>query len=360
MGRIDFLLLALLGLGLAGCDVFDEDSEINSNIVEVRQCCPQHDLFDRGYYAYVSWSRDGLFAMNPLRRLVLDESFRVVEDNSLTSPSRGFYAHAAESGESVLYVRSNWADGSAGALHEFDTAAGTSRLLVDSTRNVSSAVYLPAGPLGGAGRLVYYAYGHYSQTGGDPEQVPGYYLLDPATGRDSLVLRHTTPLGPSETVNGFDLSPDGRTLLFPISRERQREGFVERLPPIIGRYDLAGGAAARVDTLGVAFDPSEQRVNGLWLRYSPNGDRVLYVHFPYGAWRAAGAANDVSEVGVLDAQTWQKRVLDVNTEAGGHSVQLTADWSPDGRHIAYSSAVVDLPGSGVSGAYSVYVLKDVN
>lgn len=210
--------------------------------------------------------------------------------------------------------------------------------LRDSTYNISSAVYWH----GDDNRIIYYSYGN------EQGLEAGYYLLDKTTGEDSLLYAHRSPLGAGEMLNGFDLSPDNRKLLIPDIRASWEE---PRTPQII-EYDLH---TRQVDTLHIAFDLSFVRI-GLWLRYSPDGSKILYCNFPFGSFTPL--TNDDSEVGIIEGATRQKRVLDVNTHAGYRSVQLAPTWSPDGRHIIYGSAPLVMP-SGFKGTYSLYVLKNI-
>jgi hypothetical protein len=215
--------------------------------------------------------------------------------------------------------------------------------LRDSTRTVSSATYLTRGPLGGSTHVLYYSYGDLARYGGPAlgTGTPGYYLLDPDTGTDSLVVAHETALGPREVVNGFDVSPDGERLLYPLHFEGRTPRLVER--------DLVTGAA---DTLDLGF--AHQL---LWVRYHPTRvATVLYGNYPEGAGGASVA--DFSEIGVLDLGTGARRALDTNTEDGRRSLDVFPTWSPDGRHVVYGSGPIDEE-RGARGHSSLYALTNV-
>jgi Tol biopolymer transport system component len=240
-------------------------------------------------------------------------------------------------------VLSEYGSTSAGALYEMDLEAGERRLLRDSTYAVSSAVYLPGS---GGEKIVYYSYGPLSELGNDDGPVPGYYLLDTETGEDSLLLEHRSPAGLEETVNGFDISPDGQTLLYPL----QYDNIQETRSPKVVRYNLTSSAA---DTLDWEFD---QQL--LWLRYDPDGRQLLYGNYPEDALSSTIVGRP--QIGIIDLQDGARRTLDTRTnpEEGG-SMDVFPRWSSSGRQIVYGSAPVAKP-SGAIGNYSLYVLKNVN
>jgi len=318
------------------------ENPINEDIVLVKDCCRGAEL-KIGEYMFAAWSERGIYTTLPLRLVTLDEDLNARRDTILIHEGNWHYVHPNRSGDRLLLVKSNFFGVSVGALYEYNVPLGTLRLLRDSTVNVSSAVYWP----GDEDRLVYYSYGQMQGTTPLGEGA-GYYVLDLTTGADSLLVGHLSSGGLREMVNGFDLSPDGRTLLYPNVRA-PRTGF---LPPQAVAYDLETG---NLDTLAVSFDQSWVRI-GLWLRYSPNGRQILYCSYPTGA--TGHITNDDSQVGLIDRATLARRILDVNTTPGGRSVQLAPTWSPSGRHIAYGSGKL-FEHEGAKGRYSLYILKDV-
>ncbi|MEP0971274.1 MAG: hypothetical protein ABJH91_05230, partial [Balneola sp.] len=214
-------------------------------------------------------------------------------------------------------------------------------LLRDSTYNISTAVYFHEDD----SKLVYYSYGNENGL------EAGYYLHDKTTtNSDNLLLAHRAEIGPSETLNGFDLSPDNTKLLYPNIRASFTDG--PQTPQII-EYDLQ---TQQADTFKVPFDLSFIRI-GLWLRYSPDGSRILYCQFPLNPF---GTANDDSEIGIIELPSRTKRILDVNTNPSGtqRSVQVAPTWSPDGQHIIYGSG--ELVPRGSAAFYSLYLLKNID
>lgn len=342
-----FLMLALLlSCGTEPDD--NEENEINPNIIKMKDCCSQSRVFF-GDVSFGNQKNDKIyFGGFGLGYLLLDDSFAVVED-SIFRPNnisevmgrKLTYKSGVNQSNSLMVTVSNFEDVSIGRLYEFDLSSNLVSLIKDSTFNISSAVYWH----GDDSKLVYYSYGN------DDDLEAGYYLHNKAADTDSLLLAHRSPMGPSEMLNGFDLSPDNRKLLIPDVRATPSEV----LSPQIVEYDLQ---TQQADTFDVAFDLSFVRI-GLWLRYSPDGARILYSNFPFGSFTET--TNDDSEVGIIDRETLRKQALDVNTNAGGsrRSVQLAPTWSPGGHHILYGSAPLVMP-DGIKGTYSLYLLKNVD
>jgi Tol biopolymer transport system component len=287
-----------------------------------------------------------LYATEPLDQLRLDTDLKVSERTTLipSGTPAPIFIEASPDGEKLLFVETPLEPrpGFWGPLYEMDGNTSEKRLLRDSTHAVSSAVYLPGS---GGEKVVYYSYGTIPEWNEDGP-TPGYYLLDTSTGEDSLLLEHRSPAGLEEIVNGFDISPDGQTLLYPINHDNIRES---RSPTVV-RYDLS---TATADTLDWTF-----REQFLWLRYSPGGQHLLFGNYPEQALGDIIAGRP--EIGLIDLQTGTRRELDTRTtpEEDG-SMDVFPRWSPSGRHVVYGSAEVTLPRGGI-GTYSLYVLKNVN
>lgn len=349
--RYFFLVFSSLLLVIScGTEPDNGEYEINPNIIKLIDCCDRNDekYVSGDFYLGVKSAED-LIITGPISKFSFDDDYNLVAKQELwrnliekfDDPfGTGFYFTISDSNQSLLFVKSEFGDVSIGSLYEYDLATEELFQIQDSSL-VSSTVYWH----GDDSKLVYYSYGN--NEGLDA----GYYLHYKTTGTDSLLVPHLSPFGPSEMLNGFDLSPDNSTLLIPYVRASQ----AEFLPPQVIEYDLTTGQS---DTLDVEFDLSFNRV-GLWLRYSPDGTQILYSNFPTGSFTET--TNDDSEMGIIDRQTGERRVLDANTNPTGsqQSVQLAPTWSPDGNHIIYGSAPVFFP-SGAKGSYSLYVLRNVD
>ncbi len=316
---------------------------INPNIVKIKDCCVINS-FDGGDFVWSIWiENDHVITGNELRRLTLDDEFNIKSEEIILENGNlvGISTPSINSTRTkIIYVKSMFANISLGNITEYNLIEDTFIEIKDSTWRIGSAVYWH----GDDSKLVYYSYGN------EDGLEAGYYLYDKIADSDSLLLAHRSPAGPSEVLNGFDLSPDNAKLLYP---DVTATPNTSALPQII-EYDLT---TQQADTLDIQFQPSNRI--GLWMRYSPDGSEILYVNFPFGALQ--DVSGGTSEVGLIDIATKTKRILDVDTNDRGDtgSVQLTANWSPDGEHIIYGSGRFILP-AGVVGTYSLYILKNVH
>ena len=307
----------------------DNGNSINPKIQRIRYCCTD---FGGGNFRMGVWYSDKIFYVVPARLLRMDNSFNVVED-SLILREPSLFVSRNTSGTKLLMIKSQYTDVSIGGLSELNLQSLQTLPLRDSSYNISSAIYLP-----GQNGCVYYSYGSPALN-----RVAGYYVLDLTTLEDSLLFQYASEIGPFEVVNGFDISPDGMRLLYPINRATE--------PPLIVEYTLAAGTQ---ETLTVSF---ERQL--LWLRYHPTGSQIVYSNYPRGA--GGSTVGTDSEIGIIERATRVKRILDVNTNPGWYSVSVFPNWSPDGKHIVYGSAkgpATEPPGA--KGAYSLYILRDVN
>jgi hypothetical protein len=227
---------------------------------------------------------------------------------------------------------------SIGWLEEFKVDS-LSFVVIDSGKFTSSAVYLP-----GSDDIVYYTYGSYSDSNKSPTDA-GYYLYERNTGKRIFLLHHISDLGPGEMVNGFDISPDGKKLLIPSVRFERK--------PILMEYDLT---THTIDTLLVDFDVSFDRF-ALWVRYNHDGSKILYSNYPLFSFSQSSAANDSSEIGIIDRNTLVKQVLKTNPLNTIPWVSVFPQWSLDEARIIYGCA--PLLEDGRAGIYQVCILKSL-
>ncbi|PEN06799.1 hypothetical protein CRI93_09175 [Longimonas halophila] len=286
-----------------------------------------------------------IYATEPLDRLRLDNNLTAKKDTTLipSGTPAPIFIEKSEDGKKLLFIETPLESrpGFWGPLYEIDTQTGEKRRLRDSNHVVSSAVYLP----GSSGKkVVYYSYGSIPE-GIEDGPIPGYYLLDTETGTDSLLVEHASPAGLEEIFNGFDVSPDGRTLLYPINYDN----IGGARSPKVATYDLPTGIR---DTLSWSFRPQL-----LWMRYGPSGDQLLYNIYQEDALSISSGR--VDSIGVIDLDTEARRTLRTTTNPEGESIDLFPRWSPDGQHIVYGSGPV-AGASGAVGNFSLHVLKNVN
>jgi hypothetical protein len=290
-----------------------------------------------GSYKLGIWTGNTIYCVSPFRQLTLDQNIRVVRDTILDKYAGYRFLSADNDGGRLLAVRSQYYDVITGALFELDTRTWSRRSLRDSTYNISTACYA----FSDSG-IIYYSYGNSATN-----VQAGYYLLDPLTLQDSLLLAFESPTGNYEAANGFDVSNDSRKLTFPLHSWTQ--------PPKILEYELRTGT---LDTLPVSFQKQF-----LWLRYDPTGTKIVYSNYPRGS--GGHSVADTSEVGVVDLRTMGKRVLAVSpwptTEFYLGSVSLFPDWSPDGKNICYGNTRgPHYEPPGAIGSYSLYVLTNAD
>jgi len=335
---------------LFSCGTGPEDEGLNPNIVLIKDCCVIGEpVTGNIIYGHFKNSNQIIYIGELFGVLDIGPSF-TVENDSIFPPVnqvqgvKATYMSDITSSNSFLVTLSSFSDVSTGRLYEYNIELNQFSLLKDSLFNISTAVYWP----GKDTRLVYYSYGN------EDGLEAGYYLHDKIADTDSLLLAHRSEIGPSEMLNGFDLSPDGTKLLYPNIRASFSNPDAPQTPQII-EYNLN---TQQADTFATKFDLSFVRI-GLWLRYSPSGDRILYCNFPLGSFERV--TNDDSEVGIIELPSRTRRVLDVNTNPEGErrSVQLAPTWSPEGEYIIYSSGALFLS-SGNKGDYSLYLLKNVD
>ena len=300
-----------------------DTKKINENIIV---------LAEKDYYGLVNipcaiWLQNNtIYNPHPLQWRQINDSFKVIND-SIINYEGAYYIAKNKVDTKILYVYAR-----IGALREYDILTGKITEFLNSTENISSALYYR-----GDDSIIYYTYGKPLYNN------PGYYLYERKTGKSSLILSYLAPISDpeEEVVNGFDIHPTENTLLIPIPAVG-----MDLLPHAI-EYNMD---SKKVNTLDIKFD-SPFYHHCLWLRYNKTGNKILYCCYP------ARAMSD-TEIGIIDLATMSKRILDVNTNALGHSVNMFPNWSPNEKHIVYGSAGI-YGQVGGPGTYHLYILKDI-
>lgn len=330
------LILGAAFLGLVGCDTQGDEDDILIRAAYVQdQPSRLHSDLD--------WTTDGLYTsgLPAILRYDLGPDLRPVSDATLFEwpPATGYAGLTSVSvsadGQAAAAVRGEWGDAIAGALVLVDLGAGTVRELRDSTWNVADARFLETGPLGRPGRVLFYAFGRHPRTGGDVRA--GYYVLDPSTGRDSLVLAATSSAGIEAGFHRFDVSPDGRLLVGPDYRGDVRIGLTVA---DLSATPVAGRAVGVQTALG-------DRARSLTVRFRPDGRALAYVanvFARYPEFLAERSDIGTVEVGAEDAAEWVATPRVTRPYGDDPFVARTVGFSPDGRSIAYAAASVRTSG----------------
>ncbi|MFA6401036.1 MAG: hypothetical protein WCX31_05345 [Salinivirgaceae bacterium] len=314
------------------CDPNPCTTTINENIVPLAV----EDYYGRTNIPTAVWLNDSIiFNPHPLQFRVIDKKFNVIKNSMISMYEGAYFIESSPSQNKIIYVQTRFGDVSEGALREYDTETGRITEFFDSTCNISSAVYYRNND-----SIIYYTYGKPFYNN------PGYFLYKRSTGESTLILDYLAQLELPETemVNGFDIHPTKNILLIPAVRRSKS--------PLIIQYNMETKV---MDTLAITFDLSNNRIC-LWLRYNKAGDKILYSCYPEHA--GTSSTSDVSEVGVIDLNTMQKKILDVNTSEWCWSVNVFPNWSPDEKNIVYGSG--RLTDVGARGLYHLYILKNVN
>ena len=327
MKNIKYMSIVILFLlAMVSCDndpPTDSDKyPINPYLKEIKFSDPIRS----GNFYIAVWRDNTIFAIQPLSKFVLDSEYNLIQDMGLepdTISRNWSYIDANSNGTKLLLVEMNITGLSAGALYEFDISNGQLQLLYDNSRNIASARYYPNDD----NKIIYYSFGDSQNYGA------GYYLCYNISGFDTLLFPYLSTTGSWEALHGFDIHPNGDTLIVPISLS---VGQFNLAPPKLGKASIKD---QRLDTLDINFDMSFVRT-GLYVRYNHDGTKILYSCFPFNPY--GFVTNDNSEVGIIESTTLQKTILDVNTndEEPTGSVQLAPNWSRDETAIVFGSGRV--------------------
>ncbi len=296
-----------------------------------------------GDYKCAAWVGNKLYGTEPVTVFSLDSN-QYASGGSLVMLRDGDFEQSLfltknSLGTRLLGVNSRYGDLSIGTLFERDLISGT-RTILDSINLVSNAVYIP-----GTNNLVYYCYGSNDTVRGKavPLDSAGYYLLDRTSGSRHLLFHYVSDYAEGETINGFDISPDGKKLLIASVGPHQ---------PVLYEYDLQ---AHTRDTIPTYFDIAHVGTL-LWVRYSPNGEKILYGTYP-GDIFEGGFANEPGEMGIIDKSTAQKHVLNGSPDNKLASMCVLPSWSPDGKMIVYGASYISTHPKGNIPFFRLMILR---
>ena len=298
-------------------------------------------VYGQGDYHMSEWSPGEVYTVIRLRKLMLDEQEggTPVNMGEQYIGSNAMYVTKSLTENKLYTVQAEEYGESIGWLATYDLVSKTFTTIRDSTYNISSirSRELSDGSL----MKVYYSYGNE-----DAGLEAGYYRLSETGPPDELLLAHSNPDGPKETINGFDLSPDGST---PIQPDLVPGPAAYGGPrPELAKLNLNTGVR---DTLPVTFNQQQF----LWARYHPGGEKLVVSNYPRNIVGNVVKSVDLDSMYVVDLNTFHRRPLDTRTWDQHYTTDIFPSWSPDGNYLIYSSGKVN-PNSHTIGTYSIYTM----
>ena len=346
-----FLLTALALLTNTACDTTGTKDEpeylefplpVNEKISKLYDCCDKPDRVGYRNYHFAEWYPGEVYITFQMRRVTLEPrtSIPFVTGEQLIDGNI-MYMTKSETEDKLYGIEITRYKESVGRLNEYDISGDTFTTIRDSSYNISSIRIreLTDGSL----LKVYYSYGNE-----DTGLEAGYYRLRETGPPDELLLAHENPNGSRETINGFDLSPDGSTLLYPVHHAFVRRDVYGGPPPTLVRLNLNTGVR---DTLPVTFNQQQF----LWARYHPSGEKLVVSNYPRNIVGNVVRSVDLDSMYVVDLNTFHRRPLDTRTWDQHYTADIFPSWSPDGNYLIYSSGIV-FPKSTTIGEYSIYTL----
>lgn len=285
------------------------------------------------------WAPGRIYYTFPLSSIAINDRFELSDETHELYSSPSFIS-VSRDGQKMFYVNTLFSDISMGSLHIRNLLSGEDEVLLDSTKLVSSARYV-----GNTNDIVYYSYGSFNSNTNPLPGDAGYYIKRPGVTKDSLLLQHFSEAGPNELLNGFDITPDGKTLYYTLT-------FKNKAPQIV-RVDLQ---ISKRDTLPIVFDLNYDR-RCLWLQLNSTATKLLYGVYPDNAWQTE--VTDNSEVGVIDLPSLHKKEIRMQSPLRfSNFMALFPSWSPDDKHIVFGGGPIS--SDGTVGLYSLFVLKNVD
>lgn len=178
-----WICLSAIFFVFTGCDNDKPKLHINENIMRIKGATD--DYFITGDFLMGVWSGDStLYYCWPARKARINSFFEVSQDSQIPNVSLSINAGGAPNymalrsdNSKLLVVGTFYTDVSIGSLQELDLTTYEVTQVVDSSRHVSSAVYLNNGT-----SCIYYSYG-FPGIG----TAAGYYYHDILSGVDSLI-----------------------------------------------------------------------------------------------------------------------------------------------------------------------------
>lgn len=272
-----------------------------------------------GQHISTAWHDSTIYAIQPTKKYLLNSEYHVVRDSLFDKVNTNINIEVNDAGNRLAYSLPINGPFEWGHLTELNLTTGIVQVLTNDSM-VTASRYMP-----NSNDIVYYTMGSYHYPSMPNPADAGYYYLDRSTGDTTLLLRHFPYTAEQEVVNGFDISSDGKKLLF------SKVGIQKKI--LLMEFDLD---TKRVDTLDVEFEGKYW--SGLWTQYNSDDTRILYSLT--NMIQAATLSGGVSEVGIIDRATLTKQILDVAPHNMRPFCTPYPRWSPDNAAICYGSAMI--------------------
>jgi hypothetical protein len=220
-----------------------------------------------------------------------------------------------------------------GPLVEMDLNTGAVDTLVADS-SINSVRYDES-----TGDLFYYSVGHY---GKDQSVIvpPSYYRFSKVTRTSSLVLERGVLPYDYQIVNGFDVSSDGKRLLFR-TQSKRRPGI-----SIVVEHEIG---TSNFDTLNIVFD-AQNSSDEFWTQYSNNDSLILFsITMRWGT----GAGE--STVGIYDRYTKKTTPISLSPTNERPFSAPYPRWSPDDKAICYGGCEIPVNTLDYVGPFLVYI-----
>ena len=301
-------VIFFLNIIFIGCERPEKEIPINENIIALPESLSLNNAL---------WINDSTI-FYPLGYYTITDNFNQIADHIIT---RKFYERVVMQDhidDKILWVYNRPISGGSSqlVLNEYSRTTGETTAICDDERITGARYYRDSE------HIIYHMYSRTEEN----QMLSGFYLYDRGSNTKEILLLDTNspPSRDWTNVRGFDIHPEENKLLTLGSNYNLIEYNID---------------LKQIDTLDISFPA--RKTGGvplhLWLRYNNSGNRVLYSHYNYATNNEWGE----SEVGILNMLTNEKRILDVNTNTKGKSVNIFPDWSPDNRHIVYGSGAID-------------------
>lgn len=325
--KISFVVVTSLLLFLS-CST--DYGVVSSNLHKISS---EYAPLSNGNYFISDWGTSQIFCSSPMRSITLDSDYNLITNKVFSHPGVESFIASDAGGKKLLFVKTGSLEFSLGELYELDISSGNAKLLLPDSILVSSARYMSNG-----NDFIYYRAG--TVVANTVHQTnSGYYLFTRSNSTSTLILPFVCELGLYEVVNSFSLYPLDTAILIAVSHADT--------PPILLKYSFATN---EVDTMLITFEFGKKR-QSLWARLNRAGTKVLYGTYPNSI--LSDYTDGDTEMGIVDIESYDKRIFNINTSSTHKSLNVFPNWSNDETEIIFGSTIISTTGDVSS--YDLYV-----